>query len=1149
MKADDSIKLPRSVTWLNVTQFLGALNDNIFKLLVIYFLLFLMGDEHRSSIIAIAGIVFVLPFLLFSHAAGIIADKLSKKKIIVFCKFLEIAVMALGCLAIVWGNKYALFGVIFLMSTQSALFGPSKYGIIPELVSVDKLSKTNGALVGLTYLAIIIGAFIPSYLLLEVLSKDYLSLGLFCVMLAFAGTLASMRITETKPAGSTRKFTPFFIADIFRTLREVKRDQYMFFAIIGSAYFMYLGAFMQQNILLFGRENLFLSWEESGYIFSVAALGIGLGAVFAARISGRHIEFGIVPVGALGLTTCCLLLGAGSLSFDSVVMLILLVGISCGLFIVPLNAFIQYRCPEKRLGEILACQNFVSFLGVALAAATVLLFDGVLGLTPSQGFLILGSLTAVLFIGSLIILPDFFVRFIIIAITRLFYRIKVHGLENLPIEGSALLVSNHVTWVDALIIGSVQQRRICFVMGREIYQKMSWLRPVFRLMKVILVSPDDAPRKIIESLHDARAALDRGSLVCIFAEGALTRNGNMRGFRSGMERIVKGTMHPVIPVHIDGAWGSIFSHYYGKILSTIPKKIPYPVTVQFGRQMPPSSSAQEVREAVLELSGKAFDLKKAKDRILPQRFVKTARQNWFANAVSDTTGKSLSFGKTLVSAIVLSEKIEQIAGDQEKIGVVLPASVGGVLTNIAITLQGRVPVNLNFTASTDAIKSAITQCNIKTIISSHVFLDKLKDFKIPEETVFIEDISRRITAGNKLRALLKALFMPVSMLMSFAKPGPDSLATVIFSSGSTGEPKGVMLSHHNIISNIESFSMVFRFSKKDRICGVLPLFHSFGFTCAMWCPLIGGFSACYHPNPVDGAKIAEVVRETRSTLLMSTPTFLLAYIRRAKREDFASLKAVVVGAEKLKKRVADSFEEKFGIRPLEGYGATELSPAANLSIPDVEVDHVPQIGVKEGSIGHPVPGVAEKIIDIDSGKELPYGEEGVLFVKGPNVMMGYLHNPEKTAEVLKDGWYNTGDIAKMDEDGFVYIVDRLSRFSKIGGEMVPHLAVEEKFMQALDSIGQVVSVTSAPDEKRGEQLVVVYTDEAGSVDELRKIMKESDLPNLWKPKKDNFVRIETIPVLGSGKVDLKQLKQIAKEYVENRPGILERAVEKIREKL
>ncbi len=335
-----------------------------------------------------------------------------------------------------------------------------------------------------------------------------------------------------------------------------------------------------------------------------------------------------------------------------------------------------------------------------------------------------------------------------------------------------------------------------------------------------------------------------------------------------------------------------------------------------------------------------------------------------------------------------------------------------------------------------------------------------------------------------------------------------------------------MLTHHNIMSNIEALRMVFRVTLNDNICSALPFFHSLGFTGTLWFPLVSGFSATYHPNPMDGEKIAQVVREHRSTLLLATPTFLLAYLRRAKREDFATLRLVVTGAEKLKAKVADAFQEKFGIRPLEGYGATELSPVITLSLPDVEMDGVAQAGAKEGSVGHPVPGVAIRVVDPETNALRKPGEPGLILVKGPNVMLGYLGRPDRSAEALRDGWYVTGDIGIMDDDGFIRITDRLSRFSKIGGEMVPHGAVEDELHNRLGQTG-VVAVTSVPDERKGEKLVVIYARSAADAETLQHHLAESPLPNLWKPGRDCYLEVESLPILGTGKLDLKGIKEIA----------------------
>ena len=564
------------------------------------------------------------------------------------------------------------------------------------------------------------------------------------------------------------------------------------------------------------------------------------------------------------------------------------------------------------------------------------------------------------------------------------------------------------------------------------------------------------------------------------------------------------------------------------------------MSILFGKPMPATSTAFQVRQAVMELSCDWFDSRKPRRKPLGEYFIDAAKQNWGRTAVADTSGKSLTYGHTLAGALVLEKKLGKILHNTESkagaasgaltdhVGILLPPSVGGVLTNLAISLLGRIPVNLNYTASETSIRSAVAQCGITTIVTSRAFLGKVPTLPRLEGMVFLEDILPTITGTSKFIALLKGRLFPARLLCRRDGFHADRVATVIFSSGSTGEPKGVMLTHHNIMSNIEALRMVFRVNLNDNICSALPFFHSLGFTGTLWFPLVSGFSAAYHPNPMDGERIAQVVREHKSTLLLATPTFLLAYLRRAKKEDFTTLRLVITGAEKLKGKVADAFQEKFGVRPLEGYGATELSPVITLSLPDVEIDGVQRHGAKEGSVGHPIPGVAARVVDPESGAALKPGEAGLILVKGPNVMLGYLGQADKTASVVRDGWYTTGDIGVIDDDGFIRITDRMSRFSKIGGEMVPHGVIEDELHSRLEQTG-VVAVTAVPDEKKGEKLVVVYAGDATDAETLQRHMSESTLPNLWKPGRECYVEVAALPILGTGKLDLKGLREIAME--------------------
>lgn len=1117
--------LSRSFYFLNATQFFGALNDNILKLLMVFFIIGLKGPAEAGATAAKAGAVFVLPFLLFSSFAGILADRISKQRIIVYAKIMELLVTILGACFFFAESEMGLYAVLFLMGTHSALFAPSKFGIIPEIVEREQLSFVNGLIESCSYLAIILGTATAS-LLSQLTKADYAASSFLCIGVALAGLVTGTRIEKTTPAGSKSSFSIFFIRDIWKNLRDVSQDRELMLALLGSAYFMIIAAFTQINLIPYGMQVLNLTQEKSGYLFLMAALGIGAGSFLSGKFSGRSVEFGIVPLGALGLTVSTVMLHLGPSSLSMVIQSIFILGFSAGVFIVPLQAFIQMRSPKERLGEILAASMFLNWSGVLVASGLAYLLSVHLKFSAGQGFAVLGFLTMALTLITLKILPDFLVRFLALLLTRFCYKIKVIGGGNIPLTGPALLLSNHVTWVDALLLSATQQRRLRFIMEREIYNNRI-LNPLLRLMKVIPVSSQDSKKQLIAFMKDSREALDQGYMVCLFAEGAVTRNGMLREFRPGFERIVKGTDYPIIPVYIGGAWGSIFSYAHGKLLSKLPLRFPYPITVIFGKPMPSTSSRFEMKQAVSELATEYFESLKPDRRSLGEIFIRTARKNWSRHAVSDTTGKSLTYGYTLAGAIALSGEIEKIVQEDDKIGILLPPSVGGVLANLAVVLLGKATVNLNYTASSDGFRSSISQCHLRCIVTSRAFVEKLDTLPVPEGTVYIEDLLAAISPAARKKSWIKARFMPCSLFVQGKDFKADNLATIIFSSGSTGEPKGVMLSHHNILSNIEALRMVFRVTQEDNICAALPFFHSLGFTGTIWFPLLSGFSAAYHTNPMEGSKIADVVREHSSTLLIATPTFLLAYIRRAKPEDFASLRLVMAGAEKLKIRIADAFEERFGTRPFEGYGATELSPVITLSLPDVEIDGVSQRGSIEGSVGHPIPGVSVKVVDPDTGDPLSPGDQGLILVKGPNVMLGYLDRPEQTAVSVNDGWYNTGDIGRLDEEGFLTITDRLSRFSKIGGEMVPHITIEEELHTRLNLPGQALAVTSIPDEKKGEKLVVLYTKGSGDPETFHSALMGSSLPNLWKPDRNHYLEVDALPGLGTGKLDIRGLRNIA----------------------
>jgi acyl-[acyl-carrier-protein]-phospholipid O-acyltransferase/long-chain-fatty-acid--[acyl-carrier-protein] ligase len=418
-------------------------------------------------------------------------------------------------------------------------------------------------------------------------------------------------------------------------------------------------------------------------------------------------------------------------------------------------------------------------------------------------------------------------------------------------------------------------------------------------------------------------------------------------------------------------------------------------------------------------------------------------------------------------------------------------------------------------------------------VSSRRFLAKA-GIDTPDGTIFLEDVMKELTSGAKLRMFVVARLLPAWAInrLYVERTEGETLATIIFSSGSTGVPKGVMLTHRNILANVDAIGQIYQLGANDVMLGVLPFFHSFGFTGTLWFPAISGFAVVYHPNPMDAKTIGELAARHRATLIISTPTFCSSYIRKIEPEQFKHLRLAIVGAERLREPIAVGFKEKFGINLLEGYGCTEMAPVVAVNAPDVTDGPERQRGTRVGSVGHPLPGVAAMVVDPATGEGPLFGREGLLLVKGPNRMLGYLGDPETTAQVIRDGWYVTGDIATIDEAGFVQITDRLSRFSKIAGEMVPHMRVEEQ-IQALIGDHATAVVTGVPDQTKGERLVAFYTDPDVTPQQLWERLCQTELPRLWLPKREDLHVTESIPTLGTGKVDLRGVRQLAAERAES----------------
>jgi acyl-[acyl-carrier-protein]-phospholipid O-acyltransferase/long-chain-fatty-acid--[acyl-carrier-protein] ligase len=1126
----------RSFWSLFSASFQEAFNDLAFRTLVTFFVLGIgLSQTQRDALVSLTLLLFALPFILFSMLGGYFADRYSKRSVTLVMKAVEVCSMAVGVVALAYGNVGLLLLVVFLVSAQSAVFGPSKWGMLPEVLPESRLSWGNGLLQFGTYVAAIVGTIAGGFLS-ETFQGRKGWAGAVLMATAALGVLVSLALRRLPAANPHRKLRIEVISDLVAQMRLIRRDRTLALAVLGNGYFLFLATLLQANILRYGKDVLALGDTQNGYLQAAVAIGIGLGSLTAGYVSGNKIEYGLIPLGSLGLVGFSAVLSQPGLTFGAVLALLGMLGFSGGFFIVPIGALIQHRPPPEQRGGVIAAANWLSWVGAFLAAGADYLLASVGLVAPPGVFLIGAAITLAGTVYVVRLLPDALLRLLLWMLTNTLYRVRVLGRENLPEKGGALLVPNHLSRIDALLLIASTDRHIRFLMDKEWYEKQ-FIKPFAKMLRVIPISSQQRPRELLQALRVAGEAIRAGEVVCVFAEGQITRLGRLLPFRRGFERIMKGSEGkpvdaPIIPVLLDNVWGSIFSFERGKFLWKRPYPMRRPVIVSYGPPMPPDATAGDVRRAIQTLHSDAYQHHREWLLPLHRAWLRAVRRHPLRFAMGDARIPRLRSGAALLRTLYLARRLRPVWRDQEMVGILLPPSVGGALVNFAAMLLGKVPVNLNYTASSEVLASCAAQCGLRTVVTSKAFLEKVK-LEVPGEMVVLEEVAARPRLGERLAALLLAGLPTgwMEKLLGRARPAElDDLASVIFSSGSTGTPKGVLLTHFNIAANIEQVRQIVLLYPRDRLLGVLPFFHSMGFTVGLWLPPIAGVGVVYHPNPVEAKAIGALVRQYGITLMVATPTFLQTYTRRCAPEDFGSLRFVLAGAEKLPERVARSFEDQFGLRVLEGYGCTECAPVVAANTGDYRAPGFRQVGAKRGKIGHPVPGLAVRIVDPETGKPLPVGKPGLLLVRGPNVMQGYLGLPEKTAAVLRDGWYETGDIAYVDEDGFLEITDRQSRFSKIGGEMIPHVKVEETLQGLIGIAEQAFVVLGVPDARKGERLVVLHTLDDAQLQECLARMASSGLPNLWRPDARQFFRLEAFPYLGTGKLDMNQLRKMALQF-------------------
>ena len=1142
---------------ISVAALMGAqaqvtFNDNAAKLMLIALAQYpgVLGDTDPNLIRGLLSALLIAPFIVFSPLAGWVVDRYAKSKVLNWALAAQVGVMILltGALWLesVWGGIVCFV----LLALQATVFSPAKRGILREIVEPRALSRAVGIMEMLSVTFILVGIFAGGTLF-DLLTKRALEAGyvsghaaahgafLTAVILSVLSLLAWLvfQLVPATQSQSSERFAPDLFWRHGRQIAELWRDRPLLRATFGIMFFYGIGGYMMVLLIQMGAD-LHAGGVGSATAASLMALSLGVGTLLgnltAGLLSRRGVELGLAPVGGLLLLISLIALGLLPPATAAFNLWLVTGGFASGLLLVPLYAFIQETAGDHRRGRVLAAVGLLDSLAGLAANGLFMVLAGrqFLGWSPTAQFYVLAAITAAMLAYALWHLPHHTVCTVMRFGGRFFYRVRSIGWEKVP-TGGALVICNHLSYVDAVVLQIAAPRPMRFIAFAG-FVKNPVMRFIFRAAGVIPVTAN----KPMKGIRLAVEAIERGELVCVFPEGGISRTGQLMRLKRGFGLISETARAPVVPAVIDGLWGSIYSFAGNKYLWKSPRLKPTPVTVVFGAPIPPEKvTLESARQALLDLGEAAFQERPVLKRHLAREAVRALAKHPRHIAVIDRTlGRTeLSSAKLLAAAAVLAKRLRATV-PEKRVGIVLPPGIGANIANLAVSCAGKVPVNLNFTAGRAAVEASLKLGGIRTVITAEAMKPKIPGFPFPENTL---DLKTEIEAAGGKKAILPwliaAYLLPnqwIAALMSLPRTGDQEEAALLFTSGSSGEPKGVVLTHRNILANCAQISSLSILPESATMLGCLPIFHSFGFTVSLWYPLLRGCMVVTVPSPLDTKKIVESIQQEKATVMIGAPTFIRPFLKKATREELKTLNLVVTGAEKLPMDLYDAFLKQFGIEILQGYGLTETTPAASINqyhppITTTTAEH--QEGKRTGSVGRLLPGSTARIVDPDTGAELPMSSTGMLWLKGPHVFPGYLNDEKKTSEALKDGWFVTGDLGRMDEDGFVFIEGRLSRFSKIGGEMVPHGTIEQQLILAFDwdqAEGPVAVVTGIPDASKGEALVLLTTKDVTLADVRTKLL-EAGFANLWVPKV--ICKVDAIPVLGTGKTDLKACRQLAIE--------------------
>jgi len=1123
---------------LFATQFLGAFNDNLFKNALIILVTYVIASDAGMDpqlLVTIAAGLFILPFFLFSAFAGQLADKLEKSRLIRKIKLFEVGLMVLAATGFLIGNTYLLLGVLFLMGAQSAFFGPLKYGILPDHLEEDELIGGNALIETGTFLSILIGTILGGLLIRTPIGPEIVSLLLVAV--AIAGFMVSRNIPKAPSSVPDLKVNWNFIGETFSMVRQAGKREVLFLAILGISWFWFVGATFLTQFPAYAKDTLGANEQVVTLFLALFSVGIGVGSLLCNRLLRGIVTARFVPLAAVFMALFCgdlyfasirvgepgaALIGLWAFIKEPTAWRILFdmmgIAVAGGVYIVPLYAILQARSPKAQRARVIAANNIMNALFmVASSIVTVALFT--IGFSVPGVFMVIALISAIVALYIVKLLPQDLVQSIVRTLLKAFYRVEVKGLANYQkVHNKVVIVANHTSFLDGLLLGAFLPHQLTLAINTHV-AKAWWVKPAFALFDLLTLDPTNpmATKSLVKEVK-------KGRRIVIFPEGRLTVTGALMKVYEGPGTIAHLSNAPLLPIRIDGAQLTPFSRLKGILRLRMFPKITLTIQEPVKFNAPEGLSARARRhwlaEALYdEMSGLMFTTSNT-GRTLFESLVDARRVHGGGQQVLEDIERSpMTYSKLLLASFALGRRVKKGTRARDKVGLLLPNSVGAVATFFALQAYGRVPAMLNYSTGLKNIKAACTAAEIKTILTSRRFIEMggLTDIATALEAdhrlVYLEDIKKKVGLTDKLFGLIARLTPEFWHKRLSRGATPDEPGVVLFTSVSEGMPKGVVLSHRNIQANRLQLSARVDFTPADTVFNALPIFHSFGLTGGLLLPVLSGLKVFLYPSPLHYRVVPALVYETNATIMFGTDTFLAGYARFAHPYDFYSMRYVFAGAEKLKPETRRMYANKYGVRIFEGYGATETSPVLAVNTP---------MHVKQDTVGRLLPGIEyklEPVPGIEGG--------GKLVVKGPNIMLGYLKvDKPGVLEEPEGGWYDTGDIVEIDDHGFVGIKGRAKRFAKVAGEMVSLTAVEGAASARWTAAAH--AVVAVPDAKKGEQLVLLTTQEDATRDTLREHLQSEGMSELMTPK---YVKVvDEIPVLGTGKTDYVTAQLLADEF-------------------